>query len=228
MTAGRAYGGGMRLTKFGHSCVRIEHEGTTVVLDPGAFTEPEAVDGADAVLITHVHPDHYTPETLRRTDAPVHTIGQVARAIRDEAPDVAERVSVVTPGQGFEIGGVVGVGGVGVEVVNEQHAVIHPDYDRFDNSGYLLTVGGTTLFHPGDSLEGPGRPVDLLLLPVSAPWLKIGEAIDFAVGVGAPRNLAIHDKVYSDLALGMADGHLRTFLTPREQDYVRLADGADL
>ena len=30
----------MRITKFGHACVRVEHDGTTLVLDPGVFTEP--------------------------------------------------------------------------------------------------------------------------------------------------------------------------------------------
>lgn len=212
----------MRLTKLGHACVRVEHGGTTVVIDPGAFTDPGAAEGADVVLLTHVHADHWTADQLRATDAPIRTIAQVADAIRDQAPDVAERVQVVAPGDLLE------VGGVGIEVVNEQHAVIHPDYPRPDNSGYLLTLDGTTVFHPGDSLDGPGRPVDLLLTPVSAPWLKISEAIDFAVGVGAPRNLAIHDKVYSDLALGMADQHLSHFLGQREQEWIRLRDGADL
>ena len=61
----------MRFTKFGHACVRIEHAGAVVVLDPGGFTEAGAVDGATAVLITHEHPDHYDAGHLRRTDAPI-------------------------------------------------------------------------------------------------------------------------------------------------------------
>ncbi|MCM0621744.1 MBL fold metallo-hydrolase [Nocardioides bruguierae] len=223
----------MRITKFGHACVRIEHEGATIVLDPGGFTSPEAVDGADAVLITHQHPDHLDAANLRRTDAPVLTIGAVAAAIAADAPDLSERVSVVAPGERFT------AAGVQVEAVNEKHAVIHPEYDRFDNSGYLLTLPGagqntgqdgaaTTVFHPGDSLDGPGRPVDVLLLPVSAPWLRIRDAIDFARDTAAPRNLAIHDQVYSDAGLAMADAHLRTFLEPAGLEYARLAEGQDL
>ena len=68
----------MRITKFGHACVRVEHDGATVVIDPGVFTDVEAVDGAGAVLITHEHPDHYLPDHLRATDAPVFTIEAVA------------------------------------------------------------------------------------------------------------------------------------------------------
>ena len=71
----------MRITKFAHACVRIEHEGTVLVLDPGGFTDAEAVDGATAVLITHEHFDHYEAAKLRATDAPVWTIRAVADQI---------------------------------------------------------------------------------------------------------------------------------------------------
>lgn len=211
----------MRITKFGHACVRLETGDRTIVLDPGGFTEPEAVDGATAVLITHEHADHYSADNLRRTDAPIHTIGAVAAKIREEAPDVAERVSVVAPGQQFD-------SGVATTAVGEKHAVIHPEMQHFDNSGYLLEVEGLTIFHPGDSLTVPSVDVDLLLLPVSAPWLKIGECIDFARDVGAPRSLAIHDKVYSEVGLKMADAHLTRMLGERAQTYVRLEPGQDL
>ncbi|MGB0191008.1 MAG: hypothetical protein ACPF9W_08585, partial [Nocardioides sp.] len=44
---------------------------------------------------------------------------------------------VVAPGERFA------AGAIDVEVVNDKHAVIHPDYPRPDNSGFLLDVGGT-------------------------------------------------------------------------------------
>ena len=179
-------------------------------------------DNVQAVLITHEHADHYSPDHLRRSDAPVFTIEAVASKIREDAPDVAERVSVVRPGQTIEIAG------IGTEVVGEKHAVIHPEMQRFDNSGYLLEVEGRRIYHPGDSLTLPPRDVDLLLLPVSAPWLKVGECIDFARDVGAARSLAIHDKVYSEVGLGIADGHLERMLGERGQSYVRLQPGQDL
>ncbi|WP_134765487.1 MBL fold metallo-hydrolase [Nocardioides sp. 1609] len=217
----------MRLTKFGHACVRIEHDGVVVVIDPGSFTQREAVDGADIVLITHQHPDHLDVEHLRAAgsgSAAIHTIGAVADEIRAQAPDVAERVTVVAPGDVLDVG-------LPVRVVGEKHAVIHADYPRIDNSGFLLTVGDERVYHPGDSLTGPGEPVDVLLAPVSAPWLKVGEAIDFVRDVAAPRTLAIHDRVYSDVGLGMVEMHMNNLAVggpDSGRTFVRLADGTDL
>lgn len=210
-----------RITKFGHACVRIEYAGVVLVLDPGGWTQPEAMTGADAILITHEHPDHYFPEHLRAAGAPIHTIGAVAARIQEDAPDVAELVDVVTPGQTLDLG-------MPVEVVGELHAVIHPELPRFHNSGYLVQAGETAIYHPGDSLTAPPRPVEVLCVPVSAPWLKASEAVDFAREVAAPRNLAIHDRVYSEAGLGIIDGHMNRFLPPAGISYVRVVDGADL
>lgn len=194
------------------------------MLDPGGFTDPGAVDGATGILITHEHADHLDVGNLRATDAPVFTIEAVATQIRAQAPDVAERTTVVRPGQDIDPG-------VPTRVVGEKHAVIHPELPHFDNSGYLISLGDQRVYHPGDALtipDGPDQPVDLLLLPVSAPWLKVSECIDFARDVGARRSLAIHDAIYSEAGLGIADSHLGRFLGERELDYVRLQPGQDL
>lgn len=215
----------MRITKFGHACVRVAHDdngrSSSLAVDPGMFTDPAAVDGVDAVLITHEHPDHLHPENLRATDAPVHTIRAVADRIAEQAPDVAERTTVVAPGERFE------VAGMAVRAIGELHAVIHAEMPRFANSGYLVEADGRRLFHPGDALTGPGPDVDVLCLPVSAPWLKASEAVDFARQVHAPQTLAVHDRIYSEAGLRIVDGHIRQMLAD-DQSYTRLADGEDL
>src|SRR3954468_5076609 len=184
------------------------------------FTDTEAVDGVDAVLITHEHPDHYLPDHLARTDAPVFTIDAVAARIGEDAPEVRERVTVIGPGDEFDPG-------IPAVAVGELHAVIHPDLPRFHNSGYLLTLGDTTVFHPGDALTVPETPVDVLCVPVCAPWMRAAEGIDLARAVAAPRNLAIHDRIYSEAGLRIVDGQFGLLL-PETSSYHRLADGGDL
>ncbi|GAA3211353.1 hypothetical protein GCM10020256_10070 [Streptomyces thermocoprophilus] len=103
----------------------------------------------------------------------------------------------------------------------ELHAVIHPDIPRITNVGYL--VDGGKVFHPGDALTVPGRPVETLMLPVHAPWNKISEVIDYVREVAPVRAYDIHDALLTDLArpiydrqIGALGGteHLR--LTPGE------------
>lgn len=211
----------MRITKFGHACVRIEHEGAVVVLDPGVFTEPEAVDGATAVLVTHLHPDHLHPDNLRATDAPVFTVGQVHEQLQQDAPDVAERTTPVGVGAAFDVG-------LPVRAVGELHHVIHPELPQPYNSGYLVTVGDQTVYHPGDALAPPEVPVDVLLCPASAPWLRSELAIEFVRAVGAPRNLAIHDRVYSEAGHAILATQMQQLVEPRGQEWLRRADGTDL
>jgi len=213
----------MRIIKHGHACVTIATGSHTVVIDPGAFTESAVAEGASAVLITHEHADHWTPEQLAATDAPVFTIAAVADRIADADPSLRERVTVVTPGER-----VVAADGLAVTVAGVKHAVIHPELPHFDNSGYLVEAEGRTVFHPGDALTTLPAAPDVLLLPVSAPWLKVSECIDYAREVGARRSVAIHDAVYSEAGLGIVDGHLGRFLAPREQEYTRLRPGQEL
>ena len=52
--------------------------------------------------------------------------------------------------------------------------------------------------------------------------------MDFVRAVGAPLSLAVHDRVYTDAALGMLDGHMARILDGTGQEFVRLPDGADL
>ncbi|QMU68715.1 MBL fold metallo-hydrolase [Streptacidiphilus sp. P02-A3a] len=206
----------MRLTKLGHACVRLEKDGRTLVLDPGAFTEPEALDGADAVLITHEHFDHFVEDRLRRAAEAdpalrIWTNGAVA----DQLTGLGEgRVHRVGHGDAFT------VEGFEVEVHGEWHARIHPEIPLVGNVGFL--VDGE-VFHPGDALTVPEREVGTLLLPVHAPWSKLAEVVDYARAVGAARALALHDVMLSDIGL---EGVQRFVgMLAEDVDYRRLTSG---
>ena len=212
----------MKLTKKSHACVRLEKDGRTLVLDPGGFSEQDAAIGADAILVTHEHPDHFDEGRLRAAleanpAAEIWTLASVAEQISAAFPG---RVHTVGHGDTFT------AAGFDIQVHGELHAVIHPDLPRFSNSGFVLDVAGTRIHHPGDSFTPAGGPVDVLLLPIHAPWSKMSEVVDFAREVGAPRSVAIHDGLLNDTGLSVVGRNLDTLLP--EGSYQRLEPGSDL
>lgn len=210
------------LSFWGHACIRLDRDGRRLVVDPGSFSSPDAVTDAHAVLVTHEHPDHVVPEQLAaaldaqpelEVWAPASVVEQLAGAT-----DAAGRVHTV------QAGDQVTAGGFSVHVVGDTHAVIHPDIPVIANVGYRIE---DLLLHPGDSFGVPeaGQGVEVLCLPVAAPWLKLSEAIDFARAVDARVLVPIHHAPLSGVGNGMVD-RLLTSQAPGE--YRRLAMGERL
>ncbi|MEU8922656.1 MBL fold metallo-hydrolase [Kitasatospora sp. NPDC048545] len=185
----------MRITKFGHACVRVEYGDTTVVVDPGAFTDPAALAGADAVLITHEHMDHFEESRLRAAlEADPALRVWTNSAVAAQLDGVAQRVTAVGEGDAFELGG------LGVSVHGEWHAVIHPDIPRVQNIGFLFDG---RLFHPGDAFTVPPHAVDTLLLPLAAPWSKASEVVDYVREAGPRRTVPVHEAVLSPIGFAV-------------------------
>ncbi|WP_328967790.1 MBL fold metallo-hydrolase [Streptomyces sp. NBC_00239] len=205
----------MKLTKKLHSCVQLEKDGHTLVIDPGTFSEPDAGLGADALLVTHEHPDHFEEGRLRAAleanpAARLWTLRSVADRLAAAFPG---RVHTVGDGDTFT------AAGFEVQVHGELHAVIHPDLPRVTNIGFFVE---DSLFHPGDALTLPGRPVDTLMLPVHAPWNKVAEVVDYLREVKPRRAVDIHDAYLSDLARPIYDGVIGALAGPGHE---RLAAG---
>ena len=184
----------MRITSYGHSCLLVETGTTRILVDPGTFSADD-LPAVDAVLVTHQHADHAEPGRVRGLVS-----GGAALYVESGAAATLRAAGVDLPLQEVEVGQTYVVAGVDVEVVGGQHAVIHADIPRVGNVGYVLSAEGTRLFHPGDAYEYRPARVDVLAVPLSAPWAAVKETIEFVRAVGAPTAVPIHDGMLRDFA----------------------------
>jgi L-ascorbate metabolism protein UlaG (beta-lactamase superfamily) len=207
----------MQLTKHGHACVTAEKDGRRIVLDPGELTPEDATVGAEAVLITHEHFDHFSERRVR--DACQRDPGLLVytcAAVAAKLDGLGQAVRVVGEGDAFD------VAGFGVQVHGQWHQVVHRERPRVGNVGFLLDG---SVFHPGDALTVPGVAVTTLLLPVHAPWSRTGELIDWVREVGPRQTLAIHDGLLNETGLTVVDSLLGENGPGTGAAYTRLAPG---
>lgn len=204
----------MRLTKFSHACVRLEREGAVLVIDPGTLSERAALDGADAVLVTHEHFDHLDVDALAEARAARPSLRIFTHPeVTPKLGDLADAVTEVQPGDDFE------AAGFAVRTYGGLHAVIHPDIPRISNVGFFVEG----VYHPGDSFVVPaGVEVQTLLVPACAPWSKVAEAVEFVRQVAPRRAHPIHDGLLNDIGLKVFDTMLGNLAG---HGYVRLEAG---
>jgi len=192
------------ITLLGHSAVKLVDGNKTLVLDPGLFSDLNVLEAANAVLITHGHADHVAASALVNVAADVWAPEDVVVQL-EEAGCAPNRLHAVGPGETFT------AAGFKVEVIGGQHAQIYPGLPSSGNNGYL--IDGKVL-HTGDSLAPVSDPtaVEILLLPVAAPWLLLADAINYARGHEKAIVLPIHDGILSAPGKQLTDNVLTAIL----------------
>jgi L-ascorbate metabolism protein UlaG (beta-lactamase superfamily) len=189
----------MEITKHVHACLTIGKGDETLVIDPGSLTPPFDAPGLVGIVLTHEHADHWTPEHLQRLQdasggVPIVAPAGVAAAAADFDVDV------VAAGDSRALGSFA------LRFFGGTHAEIHRSIPLVDNVGVMVD---DAFYYPGDSYAVPDRPVELLATPCGAPWLKIGEAMDFVLEVAPRRTFATHEQPISSFGLQMANGRIR-------------------
>jgi len=176
----------MRITKFGHSCLLVEEGELRALIDPGIYaSEQNTLTKINAVFITHEHPDHCDPNSLKEIlknnpSAKVYSNESVAALLMKEGM----RAHAVKNGDRFS------EQGIAIEVFGDAHAVLHSSIPQVKNVGYFIA---NTLFHTGDQLTNPQKPIRVLSFPIVAPWAKLQETIDYVISLKPKTAFAVHD-----------------------------------
>lgn len=177
----------MKITKLGHCCLLIETKGKRILTDPGSYTVEahSKIENIDYVLFTHEHQDHYHVESLKIL---LQKNPKVIIYSNTSVSELLEKESIthtrVAHGENISLGD-VSVTGVG-----EKHAMMHKSIQLSSNLGFFIDE---RLWYPGDAFTNPERKVDILALPVSGPWMKISEAIDYALELKPKIVFPVHD-----------------------------------
>ncbi|GAB3036350.1 MBL fold metallo-hydrolase [Parafrigoribacterium mesophilum] len=210
----------MKITKHEHACLQVESAGNTLVIDPGSMTTAlVGLKNVVAVVITHQHADHWTPEQLHRI------LEDNSAAVIFGPPGVAAEAS------GFDVtvvkdGDVIDVGPFTLRFFGEKHAVIHSSIPVVDNVGVL--VNGQ-LYYAGDSFTIPeGVAVDTVAVPAGAPWMKIGEAMDYLLALKPHRSFPTHEMVLSVAGKGLSNQRLKEVTEVNGGEYFPLEPNESL
>jgi L-ascorbate metabolism protein UlaG (beta-lactamase superfamily) len=205
----------VKLQKFGPCCVLATEAGSRLLIDPGCFsTGLETLRGLTGILVTHVHDDHLDIgrlQALLASNPDARIVSDVASAAA--LSEAGVEADAVHAGDEVDLG-------VPVRVYGNEHAVIHPDLPNVPNVGYLIA---DRFFYAGDALTVPDRPVEVLALPVGAPWLSMAEAIEWLRVVRPRIAVPVHD--YQHVIAEMAY-HVLERLSPSGTRLLALSAGA--
>lgn len=160
----------MQLTKYEHACLDLNQQGRRLVIDPGVYSQSlQDLQNICAVVITHIHPDHYSPATIQKItkanpDVQIFTTKEVAKdlaALTTQAVSTEKQYSV---------------GPFRLEFFGGQHASISPNYPAAQNYGVLVN---DTLYYPGDSLVSCPKPHGTVALPIMALGSSLAKRLTF-------------------------------------------------
>jgi len=138
----------MDIRFLGHAAFALEHDGTTVLIDPFLTGNPKAAASAgevaaDAIFLTHGHADHIgdTVAIAKRTGAPVVAIVELAGEVGEEGVDVFDP----------NIGGTVVFDWGSVRLTPAWHTSTTPKGTVNTPAGLVIEFGGKRIYHLGDT-----------------------------------------------------------------------------
>lgn len=200
----------MEINYIGHSTVELVDGETRILIDP--FLKPNnpvaqvSADDVDPthVLLTHAHVDHTADAVAvgKRTGASFVAQAEIANVLGEQGiEDVADP----------NFGGTVGFDWGWVKLVQAFHSSTWPGSEDRPFSptpgtvtgpagGLVVSVGGKTLYHLGDTalfgdlrLIAERTPVDVAFIPIGGHYtMDRHDAVVAAEFVGAPTVIPMH------------------------------------
>jgi len=181
----------MKITKLGHCCLLIEYQNKRILTDPGSYSicQNEILD-LDLILITHEHADHLHIESLKiilkkNPSVKIITNTSVGKILSEKKINF----TILEGNQSTSFDSML------LEGFGTEHEEIYQELGKVKNTGYFID---NKFFYPGDSFTNPMKPVEILALPIVAPWTTFKTAMEYVLEIKPTIVFPVHDGMIID------------------------------
>ncbi len=163
-----------------HATLALTYNGKTIYVDPTGGAEAFAgLNKPDLILITDIHGDHFSPETLKA----LHTENAtfiVPKAVAERMPEMFADQSVIL-NNGEETAKM----GISIKAIPMYNLPRSPDayHVKGRGNGYVLTIDGKRIYIAGDTEDIPEmrslENIDVAFIPMNLPYtMPVEQAVD--------------------------------------------------
>jgi L-ascorbate metabolism protein UlaG (beta-lactamase superfamily) len=173
-----------------HACFQIKAEGKIIYIDLEEYSNP--FEKADVILATHSHTDHCDPSKIKK----VRKEDTVVIAPEDCVSKIGGNVKTLKPGEKTTVDNIT-VKAVEAYNYKRFRSPGVPYHPKGFGVGYLITVGGKTIYHAGDTDFIPEmqdlKNIDVALLPAGDTYtMDNAEAADAAITINPKIAIPMH------------------------------------
>lgn len=163
-----------------HATMAITYGGKTIYVDPtGGAAAFSDLKKPDLILITDIHPDHFSIETLRALDTK-STLFVVPKAVAKQMPEMFKNQLVILAN-----GETTTKMGIPIHAVAMYNLPKSPDayHVKGRGNGYVLTLGGKKFYIAGDTEDIPEmrslEDIYVAFIPMNLPYtMSVEQAAD--------------------------------------------------
>jgi L-ascorbate metabolism protein UlaG (beta-lactamase superfamily) len=180
--------GALKIFPINHATLALQWKDRTIYVDPvGGAKVFQGLPKPDLILVTDIHGDHFSKETLAELAGPNAKLVCPAAVAEQMTPDLRNSAAILTNGQTGELSG------IRIEAIPMYN--LTPERLKFHNkgrgNGYVVTLGGKRIYLSGDTEDIPEmralKNIDVAFVCMNLPYTMTVEQAAQAVRAFKPR-----------------------------------------
>jgi len=180
--------GALKIFPISHATLALEWKDRTIYVDPvGGAQAFQGLPKPDLILVTDIHGDHFSKETLAELAGPNTKLVCPAAVAEQMTTDLRKSATILANGQTGEFTGVK-IEAIPMYNLTAERLKFH---NKGRGNGYVVTLGGKRIYLSGDTEDIPEmlalKKIDVAFVCMNLPYTMTVEQAARAVRAFKPR-----------------------------------------